>query len=476
MSDVREDAGERPSGEKDLIPRDEPIPRGRHFRSSDWLDGADGPERADVPAPGDRDDGVPAMERADARTDASLEADGVPKGATSGPDPEDGSIHTGANAALDEEPAWPSLEELPQRRRRSEESIRRHKRERLLRRLRVVGVIMLVLAVVTGGAALAVAHMIEEGGRSLKEASRPQDIKTVEEADTQDEGLTVEYQGKKYRYNENIVSIVVMGYDRRQDVSETGAAGQADAIMVVAMDTRTGEMRVIGVPRDTMVDVDENVGDAFLGQEKMQIALAFSYGDGYETSAQNVVRAVSRVLYNMPMNYYFALDMNGIGPINDAAGGVTLTPLSSIPNTGIVKDVPIKLYGTNAMRYVQYRDTSQLTSSLDRQARQSQYLKAFFSQAMSNAAGDPGILVGLYQTATEYSTTNLELSEFSYLAATLVEHGMSELDVVTLAGEPVKGSQYVEYHLDQDAVYETVLDVFYTPVEEGAPEPTAATE
>lgn len=90
------------------------------------------------------------MERADARTDASLEADGVPKGATSGPDSEDGSIHTGANAALDEEPAWPSLEELPQRRRRSEESIRRHKRERVLRRLRVVGVIMLVLAVVTG--------------------------------------------------------------------------------------------------------------------------------------------------------------------------------------------------------------------------------------------------------------------------------------------------------------------------------------
>ena len=120
--------------------------------------------------------------------------------------------------------------------------------------------------------------------------------------------------------------------------------------------------------------------------------------------------------------------------------------------------------------------SSQLTSSLDRQARQSQYLKAFFSQVVGNAAGDPGILIGLYQTATEYSTTNLELSEFSYLAATLVEHGMSELDVVTLAGEAVKGEQYVEYHLDQEAVYETVLDVFYTPIEESAPEPTAATE
>lgn len=442
------------------------LPKGRHFRME--------PMTADDADPAPTDDVAPADNAAPMDDLAPADDPATRPDLTS--DPEASASQSPKPFSDEAEPAWPLLDELPQKRRRSEESIRRHARKRLVRRVRVVLMVLLALALVGGGAALAVAHMIEEGGRSLKEASRPQDIKTVEEADTQDEGLTVEYQGKKYRYNEDIVSIVVMGYDRRQDVSETGAAGQADAIMVVTMDTRTGEMRVIGVPRDTMVDVDENVGEAFLGQEKMQIALAFSYGDGYETSAQNVVRAVSRVLYNMPMNYYFALDMNGIGPINDAAGGVTVTPLSSIPNTAIVKDVPIKLYGSNAMRYVQYRDTSQLTSSLDRQARQSQYLRAFFSQAVGNAAGDPGILVGLYQTALDYSSTNLELGEFSYLAATLLEHGMSELDVVTLAGEPVKGSQYVEYHLDQDAVYETVLDVFYTPVEEGAPEPTAATE
>ena len=302
----------------------------------------------------------------------------------------------------------------------------------------------------------------------MREASQPEDIQTVEEAETVDDGLTVEYQGKTYRYNENVVSIVVMGYDRRQDVSVTGKAGQADAIMVVALDTSTGLMRVIGVPRDTMVDVDENVGDAFIGQDKMQIALAFSYGDGYESSAENVVRAVSRVLYNMPMNYYLALNMEGVGPINDAVGGVALTPLATIPNTGIVEGATMTLYGNNAMRYVQYRDTSQLDSSLQRQARQSQYLQAFFSQAISNAAGNPTVLVGLYQTALQYSTTNLGLDEFSYLATVLLSHGMSQLDVVTLGGEPVKGEQYVEYHLDQQSVYETVLDVFYTPVEDEA--------
>ena len=368
---------------------------------------------------------------------------------------------------------WPKLDELPRphSHAHNKEVHRRHVRQRALRRLRVVLIVLLVIGVLAGGAAFAVNRMIEEGGRAMREASQPEDIQTVEEAETVDDGLTVEYRGKTYRYNENVVSIVVMGYDRRQDVSVTGKAGQADAIMVVALDTSTGLMRVIGVPRDTMVDVDENVGDAFIGQDKMQIALAFSYGDGYESSAQNVVRAVSRVLYNMPMNYYLALNMEGVGPINDAVGGVTLTPLATIPNTGIYEGATMTLYGSNAMKYVQYRDTSQLDSSLQRQARQSQYLQAFFSQAISSAAGNPTVLVSLYQTALQYSTTNLGLDEFSYLATVLLSHGMSQLDVVTLGGEPVKGEQYVEYHLDQQSVYETVLDVFYTPVEDEAETP-----
>lgn len=377
---------------------------------------------------------------------------------------EEGTGDGDAAEAVDDA-EWPSLDELPQHHHHHHRSRRRRK---LVRRLRVAGVALLVVGLVAGGVALGVIHMIDAGAQAMREASQPEGIATAEEAQTKDDGLTVEYDGATYRYNENMVSIVVMGYDRREDVSVTGHAGQADAIMVVALDTQTGEMRVIGVPRDTMVDVDENVGDAFLGQDKMQIALAFSYGDGYETSATNVVRAVSRVLYNMPMSYYFAIDMDGIGPLNDAVGGVTLTPLASIPNTGVVEGRDITLYGSNALRYVQHRDTSQLDSSLQRQARQSQYLQAFFSQAISNAAGNPAVLVSLYQTAPSYSTTNLELSEFTYLASVLLQHGMSQLDVVTLGGEPVKGGQYVEYHLDQQSVYETALDVFYTPVDEAA--------
>lgn len=402
------------------------------------------------------------LEEASESRESSESPDPLPRGKhfrqepTSEPAPEPDDA-----PAENDEVEWPSLSEIPHHGRRHS-----GKRARRRKRLKIAGVVLLAIAFVAGGVALLVRHLISEGERSVREASQPAELQTADEAETEDEGVTVEYQGKTYRYNENIVSIVVMGYDRREDVSVTGQAGQADAIMVVALDTQTGEMRVIGIPRDTMVDVDENVGDAFVGQEKMQIALAFSYGDGYETSAENVVRAAGRVLYGMPMNYYVALSMEGIGALNDAVGGVTLTPLASIPDTAIVEGQKITLHGNNAVRYVQYRDISQLDSSLQRQERQSQYLKAFFSKAISSASGNPTVLVNLYQTALDYATTNLGVDEFSYLATVLLENGMSQLDVTTLEGEAVKGTQYVEFNLDQQSVYETVLDVFYTPVED----------
>ena len=175
-----------------------------------------------------------------------------------------------------------------------------------------------------------------------------------------------------------------------------------------------------------MVDVGEFVGDAFIGHEEMQLCLAFSYGDGAHTSCEYTTTAVSRALYNMPMSYYMALDYDGIAPLNDAIGGVSVNALETVPNTGIVAGQDIVLYGDNAARYVQYRDTSTLTSSLDRQARQVQYLQAFSS---------------------------------------VLTNGITSLEMVTLPGEPVQGAQFVEVYLDEEAVYQTVLDVYYTQVD-----------
>ena len=129
-----------------------------------------------------------------------------------------------------------------------------------------------------------------------------------------------------------------------------------------------------------MVEVGEFMGSDFTGMDTMQLCLAFAYGDGGETSSQYTTAAVSRVLYNMPVNNYVSLDMDSVGELANAVGGVPVTPLQTIPGTNIVKGQDTVLFGNNALKYIQWRDTSVLNSSLDRQARQSQFVQALCKQ------------------------------------------------------------------------------------------------
>lgn len=345
--------------------------------------------------------------------------------------------------------------------------IRKRKRRNSKRkkRLKIAAIVVGVLVLVGGGSALAVMGSINAGKDAVHEVAQAEDIQTVDEAVTYDEGKTVKYNGHTYALNENMVSVVVIGFDRKAPAEVGEKAGQADAVMVMALDTATGKATAIGIPRDSMVEVGEFVGDAFIGIDKMQLCLAYSYGDGRETSCEYTTKTVSRVLYNMPMSYYFALDLSGVGPLNDSIGGVALTPLQSIPNTNIVEGEDTVLFGNNALRYVQWRDTSVLTSSLDRQARQVQYIKAFAAQALSMAQGNVGTLLDLFNVASEYSITNLGINEFSYLATSVLQNGITGLEVVALDGQMTQGEKYAEFNLNTTSVYETVLSVYYTQVD-----------
>lgn len=338
---------------------------------------------------------------------------------------------------------------------------RRHaKKHKGLRRAAIVLAIALAIVVIAAGAVFALTKMGEE---SVKQANTPTDVQS--EGVAYDEGRTVSYNGKTYALNENMVSIAVIGYDRRTEAVVPGkSVGQADAVMVLAANLDTGQVTGIGIPRDSMVEVGEFMGEEFTGMNTMQLCLAYAYGDGGQTSSEYTTAAISRVLYNMPVNYYISLDMDGVGALANAVGGVPVTPLQSIPGTNIVKGQDTVLFGNNALKYIQWRDTSVLTSSLDRQARQSQFVQAFCKEALSSAKGGVGTLVSLFNTARDYGITNLGVDDFTYLASTVLNTGVSSVDVTTLQGEMQQGKKFAEFYLDKTNVYETVLDVYYHEV------------
>lgn len=319
-----------------------------------------------------------------------------------------------------------------------------------------VTVVVCVLVVLLVGVGVAFAwwrHSVEQGRQAMTEE--------VAEHAQAEEG-TIEYDGRRWRLNEDIVTICFIGYDDSSDGEYRG--GQADAIIVLALDTSTGEATAINVPRDSMVTVDAYSGSSYAGQTVEQICLQYSYGDGAHTSSELMLTCVSRLLYNVPISYYFTLNVNGVGSLNDAVGGVTLTALQDLPDVGISEGEEVTLLGKAAERYVQYRELV-TTGSLDRQARQIQYLRAYASKVIEVAKSDPGKLLELYQVAQDYTYTNLGLEEFTFLADTMLARGLSELEVVQLEGEMTQGEAFAEYELDKDFLREQVIETFYEVVE-----------
>lgn len=286
----------------------------------------------------------------------------------------------------------------------------------------------------------------------------------------------ITYNGHDYVYNDDIVSIAFIGVDKRnleEDNSSAGSAGQADANIVLTIDTSTGKAKAIAVPRDTMVEVPlYSESNIFLRNEEMQLCLSYAYGNGTDTSATNVTTSISRILYNVPINKYFALDLNGIAPINDAIGGVTVNSLYDFNDLGIKKGDPIHLTGSLTEKYVRTRDMDTVNASLNRTARQVQYIKAFAAQLAPAVMNDFSIVSSLYNTASEYSTTNISLSDATYLASLLISKGITDFETTTLEGEMKASTRidygdvvYAEFYPDEDKLMQTVLDTFYTKID-----------
>lgn len=337
---------------------------------------------------------------------------------------------------------------------------RKHKMPLILRIFIVLLVIIFAAVAIIGGTYL---YMRERGHNTL----------VVEPANPKYEE-TIIYNGHTYVYDKNKVAFAFIGVDRENITPDEdtliGNSGQADTDIVGVIDTNTGKISVITIPRDTMVDIDiYTVGGEFVRTENMQLCLAYAYGDGGTSSCENVTSAISRILGNVPVDKYFALDLGGIAPLNDAIGGVTVTSLYDFPNEGVYKGDTVTIRGDFAETYVRQRNMDSIDASLNRTQRQTQYVKAYVEQLRKAVTSDFSVVSQLYNTASEYSQTNISLSEVTYLASVVLSNGVSDYTQYTLEGEMRASDSatedvFAEYYLDEDSVMDVVVNCFYEQV------------
>lgn len=344
----------------------------------------------------------------------------------------------------------------------------RKKRGPLIAVLIIFGILVLLLAAAVG----AYFYLNKKGEAQLKKNQSIASITAPEEASSEDDGKTIVYNGAKYKYNEDNINILFMGVDRdMQDTGEKviGENGQADVLIWAALDSKTGHLSLINISRDAMVDVNKyNVEDKYLGTDKMQLCLAYSYGDGKEKSCENTLQSVSRLMYGMPVNAYVAIDYSAIAPLNDAIGGVTVNVLEDLTqsDSALKAGETVTLHGEQAQTYVRSRNTEVLDSNNQRMERQKQYIDAFLQQAISQTKKNLTLPVTLYNDVSDYMVTNISASEVTHLATLMIQNGVSGGDILTVPGEVTQGDVYAEFNPDDKELYKLILSVFYKEIKQ----------
>lgn len=334
------------------------------------------------------------------------------------------------------------------------------------------GIALLVL-IAGGFTSFFVVKAVGKSSLKDKAVSAAPSLVTDTEVGAGEEGI-VYHDGQKYRFNEDLYTVLCIGVDTREetlsDGGEIGSGGQADAIFLLVVDDANKKMSVIAIPRDTMTEIDVyDLFGQYYNTVEAQIALQYAYGDGGMLSCEMMEKAVSNLLYQLPVNASVAINMNAIGVINDAVGGVTLTALEDLDEDyGSLhkKGQEITLMGEEARLYVQGRNEDEDFSAINRLARQKQYLLAFVNQMIQATKNNLTLPVSVYNSITDYMITDVTISEVTYLATVAINCSFSEEDFHMIAGEQAKGAVYEEYQVDDEALYDMVLEVFYIPAED----------
>ena len=277
---------------------------------------------------------------------------------------------------------------------------------------------------------------------------------------------TITRNGIDYFPRQDITVMMVLGIDQNGPVKASGSynnQGAADMVALLVMDETNETVQILMLNRDTMLDMPVlGLGGKQAGSLYGQLALSHTYGTGLEDSCENTRKTVSDLLYGLRIDYYFAMNMDAIGVLNDAVGGVTVTVTEDFSQVApeIVKG-EMTLRGQQAMQYVRTRRDLGDQLNVSRMERQRDYMEGFMEAFRGKLENSDSFALTVYEEVSDYVVTDISVNAFSGMLQRYSDYTLT--GVVTPEGENVRGEEYYEFHLDAEALDELILQLFYVP-------------
>lgn len=355
-----------------------------------------------------------------------------------------------------------------------------------MRALKVLLIILDVFLVLALVLIIGAIILIQSGKSKLKnKANSEGPDMVIEETVTNEQDNTpgyvwkegwVRYNGDIYEYNEDILTFLVMGIDKKgvvKDSKTPTGGGQSDAMFLLIINPHNQTMNIFAIDRNTMAEINM-VGAGENGMDATavaQLAVQHGFGDGKELSCELTRDAITNFLFNLPIHGYISVNYEAIPAINDAVGGVEVTIpedlVSMAKKAGINWKAGdrILLKGQDAIRFIKWRDTSLFESARLRTRRQKEYLTSFVAQAIEATKKDVTMPINLYNKIKGYTVTDISVDEMTYLASELINYRFSAEHIYSMEGETIMGEEFEEFYPDMDALKAQMIELFYEKVD-----------
>lgn len=276
---------------------------------------------------------------------------------------------------------------------------------------------------------------------------------------------TVEVNGEPYRRRDELTTILLMGIDHASDAVVSGYrnGGQADFLRLIAIDPVADTVSQLSIDRDTMTPITIlGVLGNRSGVRTAQVSLSHGFGDGGAQSCELTVDAVSNLLLGTPIDFYVAMDLDGISVLNDMVGGVevTLEDDFSALDPAMTKGTTLTLVGDQAEYYVRNRLNIGVGTNESRMARQEEYLAAISVLIDGNVHADKNFIGRLYDALEPYLTTNMTRGRLINEIWNARDYARTQ--TASLPGTHQVGTDgFMQFYVDEAALEQTVLAQYY---------------
>jgi len=322
--------------------------------------------------------------------------------------------------------------------------------KRISKRKLLIGVVILFLVIV----------MIYSGLQILK----PTVLLNEAETGTPIPSKTVEYNGIKYFPRQDITVFMIAGIDQSGPVKDSGSYnndGAADVVMLAIFDETAKSYDLLCLNRDTIVDMPVlGLGGKKAGTVSAQLALAHTYGSGLEDSCENLKETVSDFLGGIKIDYYMSMNMDGIGIMNDAVGGVRVNvkdDFSAIEPS--LKKGEMVLNAAQARVFVQSRHGLGDQLNLSRMERHREYMNGLTNALKEKISSSDTFVLESYEDIAPYLVTDCSATTLSSMMSRYAE--FTRGDIISLEGENKVGAEFMEFHADKQKLQGLVIDLFY---------------